>query len=68
MMMMVYIDDVEFYEYVVILFLDLFFGYYDVVLSVDDDEFVCFCLIVVLEVCYMLNEIKEGKKIWGLSV
>ena len=65
---MAHIDDVEFHEYVVTLPLDLPLGYHDVVLSADDDEFARSRLIVAPEACYTPNEIKEGKKIWGLSV
>ena len=43
-------------------------GYHDVALSADDDEFARSRLIVAPEACYTPNEIKEGKKIWGLSV
>ncbi|HBN99880.1 MAG TPA: 4-alpha-glucanotransferase, partial [Alteromonas macleodii] len=65
---MAHIDDVEFHEYVVTLPLDLPLGYHDVALSADDDEFARSRLIVAPEACYTPNEIKEGKKIWGLSV
>ena len=65
---MAHIDDVEFHEYVVTLPLDLSLGYHDVALSADDDEFARSRLIVAPEACYTPNEIKEGKKIWGLSV
>ncbi|MEC7633070.1 MAG: 4-alpha-glucanotransferase, partial [Pseudomonadota bacterium] len=41
---------------------------HDVALSADDDEFARSRLIVAPEACYTPNEIKEGKKIWGLSV
>ncbi|MGY0312412.1 4-alpha-glucanotransferase [Alteromonas macleodii] len=63
-----HIDDVEFHEYVVTLPLDLPLGYHDVALSADEDEFARSRLIVAPEACYTPNEIKEGKKIWGLSV
>lgn len=65
---MAHIDDVEFHEYVVTLPLDLPLGYHDVALSADEDEFARSRLIVAPEACYTPNEIKEGKKIWGLSV
>ena len=65
---MAHIDDVEFHEYVVTLPLDLPLGYHDVALSADDDEFARSRIIVAPEACYTPNEIKEGKKIWGLSV
>ncbi|MFZ8200351.1 4-alpha-glucanotransferase [Alteromonas portus] len=65
---MAHIDDVEFHEYVVTLPLDLPLGYHDVALSADDDEFAHSRLIVAPEACYTPSEIKEGKKIWGLSV
>ena len=65
---MAHIDDVEFHEYVLTLPLDLPLGYHDVALSADDDEFARSRLIVAPEACYTPNEIKEGKKIWGLSV
>ncbi len=65
---MAHIDDVEFHEYVVTLPLDLPLGYHGVALSADDDEFARSRLIVAPEACYTPNEIKEGKKIWGLSV
>ncbi|MFD3322387.1 4-alpha-glucanotransferase [Alteromonas macleodii] len=65
---MAHIDDVEFHEYVVTLPLDLPLGYHDVALSADDDDFARSRLIVAPEACYTPNEIKEGKKIWGLSV
>ena len=65
---MAHIDDVEFHEYVVTLPLDLPLDYHDVALSADDDEFARSRLIVAPEACYTPNEIKEGKKIWGLSV
>ncbi|MCZ8530539.1 4-alpha-glucanotransferase [Alteromonas sp. PRIM-21] len=65
---MAHIDDVEFHEYVVTLPLDLPLGYHDVALSADDDEFARSRLIVAPEACYTPKEIKEGKKIWGLSV
>ncbi|MEZ7228131.1 4-alpha-glucanotransferase [Alteromonas sp. DY56-G5] len=65
---MAHIDDVEFHEYVVTLPLDLPLGYHDVALSADYDEFARSRLIVAPEACYTPNEIKEGKKIWGLSV
>ncbi len=65
---MAHIDDVEFHEYVVTLPLDLPLGYHDVALSADNDEFARSRLIVAPEACYTPNEIKEGKKIWGLSV
>ncbi|PXW74152.1 4-alpha-glucanotransferase [Alteromonas sp. I10] len=65
---MAHIDDVEFHEYVVTLPLDLPLGYHDVALSADDDEFARSRLIVAPEACYTPNEIKKGKKIWGLSV
>ncbi len=65
---MAHIDDVEFHEYVVTLPLDLPLGYHDVALSADGDEFARSRLIVAPEACYTPNEIKEGKKIWGLSV
>ena len=65
---MAHIDDVEFHEYVVTLPSDLPLGYHDVALSADDDEFARSRLIVAPEACYTPNEIKEGKKIWGLSV
>ena len=65
---MAHIDDVEFHEYVVTLPLDLPLGYHDVALSADDDEFARSRLIVAPEACYTPNEIKEGKKICGLSV
>ena len=65
---MAHIDDVEFHECVVTLPLDLPLGYHDVALSADDDEFARSRLIVAPEACYTPNEIKEGKKIWGLSV
>ena len=65
---MAHIDDVEFHEYVVTLPLDLPLGYHDVALSADDDEFGRSRIIVAPEACYTPNEIKEGKKIWGLSV
>ncbi|KHT56221.1 4-alpha-glucanotransferase [Alteromonas macleodii] len=65
---MAHIDDVEFHEYVVTLPLDLPLGYHDVALSADDDELARSRLIVAPEACYTPNEIKEGKKIWGLSV
>ncbi|MDW5285603.1 4-alpha-glucanotransferase [Alteromonas macleodii] len=65
---MAHIDDVEFHEYVVTLPLDLPLGYHDVALSADDDEFARSRLIMAPEACYTPNEIKEGKKIWGLSV
>ena len=65
---MAHIDDVEFHEYVVTLPLDLPLGYHDVALSADDDEFARSRLIVAPEACYTPNEIKDGKKIWGLSV
>ncbi|WP_202943069.1 4-alpha-glucanotransferase [Alteromonas macleodii] len=65
---MAHIDDVEFHEYIVTLPSDLPLGYHDVALSADDDEFARSRLIVAPEACYTPNEIKEGKKIWGLSV
>ena len=65
---MAHIDDVEFHEYVVTVPLDLPLGYHDVVLSADDDEFARSRIIVAPEACYTPSEIKEGKKIWGLSV
>lgn len=65
---MAHIDDVEFHEYVVSVPLDLPLGYHDVVLSADDDEFAQSRIIVAPEACYTPSEIKEGKKIWGLSV
>ena len=65
---MAHIDDVEFHEYVVTLPLDLPLGYHDVALSADDDEFARSRLIVAPEACYTPKEIREGKKIWGLSV
>ena len=65
---MAHIDDVEFHEYVLTLPLDLPLGYHDVALSADDDEFARSRLIVAPEACYTPKEIKEGKKIWGLSV
>ena len=65
---MAHIDDVEFHEYVLTLPLDLPLGYHDVALSADDDEFARSRLIVAPEACYTPKEIREGKKIWGLSV
>ena len=65
---MAHIDDVEFHEYVVTLPLDMPLGYHDVALSADNDEFARSRLIVAPEACYTPDEIKEGKKIWGLSV
>ena len=65
---MAHIDDVEFHEYVLTLPLDLPLGYHDVALSADDDEFARPRLIVAPEACYTPKEIREGKKIWGLSV
>ena len=63
-----HIDEVEFHEYVVTVPLDLPLGYHDVVLSADNDEFARSRIIVAPEACYTPSEIKEGKKIWGLSV
>lgn len=65
---MAHIDEVEFHEYVVTVPLDLPLGYHDVVLSADNDEFARSRIIVAPEACYTPSEIKEGKKIWGLSV
>lgn len=53
MFIMVYIDEVEFYEYIIVLFFIFFFGYYLLILSVDGDGFVIFRLIIVFYVCYM---------------
>ncbi|WP_032096649.1 MULTISPECIES: 4-alpha-glucanotransferase [unclassified Alteromonas] len=65
---MAHIDDVEFHEYAVKLPLDFPLGYHNIVLKADDDQLGTSRLIVAPEACYSPKEIKEGKKIWGLSV
>ncbi|WP_269520308.1 4-alpha-glucanotransferase [Alteromonas sp. BMJM2] len=65
---MAHIDDVEFHEYAVELPLDFPLGYHNIVLKADDDQLGTSRFIVAPEACYSPKEIKEGKKIWGLSV
>ncbi|BFT29994.1 4-alpha-glucanotransferase [Alteromonas sp. D210916BOD_24] len=65
---MAHIDDVEFHEYVVTLPLDLPLGYHDVALTADGDQLGTSRIIVAPQACYTPDEIKAGKKIWGLSV
>ena len=65
---MAHIDDVEFHEYAVELPLDFPLGYHNIVLKADDDQLGTSRLIVAPQACYSPKEIKEGKKIWGLSV
>ena len=65
---MAHIDDVEFHEYVVALPLDLPLGYHDVALTADGDQLGTSRIIVAPQACYTPDEIKAGKKIWGLSV
>jgi 4-alpha-glucanotransferase len=65
---MAHIDEVEFHEYAVKLPLDFPLGYHNIVLKADDDQLGTSRLIVAPEACYSPEEIKAGKKIWGLSV
>ena len=65
---MAHIDDVEFHEYIVALPLDLPLGYHDVSLTADGDQLGTSRIIVAPQACYTPDEIKAGKKIWGLSV
>ncbi|WP_338517876.1 4-alpha-glucanotransferase [Alteromonas gracilis] len=65
---MAHIDDVEFHEYVVTLPLDLPLGYHSVSLMADDDQLGTSRIIRAPQACYTPQEIKDGKKIWGLSV
>ena len=65
---MAHIDDVEFHEYVVTLPLDLPLGYHDVALMADGDKLGTSRIIRAPQACYTPQEIKDGKKIWGLSV
>ncbi|MAI64940.1 MAG: 4-alpha-glucanotransferase [Alteromonas sp.] len=65
---MAHIDDVEFHEYLVKLPIDFPLGYHNIVLKADDDQLATSRMIVAPEACYTPDEIKAGKKIWGLSV
>ncbi|MEW9796706.1 4-alpha-glucanotransferase [Alteromonas sp. CYL-A6] len=64
------IDDVEFHEYVLALPLTLPLGYHTLSLTASDngDELASMRLIIAPHACYTPPAIREGKKIWGLSV
>jgi 4-alpha-glucanotransferase len=63
-----HLDDVEFHKYVVALPLSLPLGYHTLTLSADDDVFASSRLIMAPTSCFTPTEIKQGKKVWGLSV
>ncbi len=62
------VDGVEFQEYMVPVTLDLPLGYHTLSLQADGDELATMRLIVAPTACYTPDAIKQGKKIWGLSV
>ncbi|MCU7554362.1 4-alpha-glucanotransferase [Alteromonas sp. ASW11-19] len=62
------IDGVEFQEYMVPIPLELPLGYHNLSLQADGDELATMRLIVAPTACYTPDAIKQGKKIWGLSV
>ena len=62
------LDDVEFQEYVVAFPHALPLGYHTLRLEADGDELASMRLIVAPDACYTPDVIKQGKKIWGLSV
>jgi 4-alpha-glucanotransferase len=65
---MAHIDDVEFHEYVVTLPMVLPLGYHSLSLSADGDTFGECRMIMAPKACFTPKDIKEGKKVWGLSV
>lgn len=62
------LDDVEFQEYVVAFPHALPLGYHTLRLEADGDELASMRLIVAPDACYTPDVIRQGKKIWGLSV
>lgn len=64
----VQLEDVEFQEYVVSFPHALPLGYHTLHLEADGDELATMRLIVAPNACYTPEVIKQGKKIWGLSV
>ena len=65
---MAHIDEVEFHEYIIALPFTLPLGYHSLTLSADGDGFATSRLIIAPHACYTPQSVKEGKKIWGLSV
>lgn len=65
---MAHIDDVEFHEYVVTLPMVLPIGYHTLSLSADGDTFGECRMIMAPTACFTPKDIKDGKKVWGLSV
>lgn len=63
-----HIEDIEFQEYLIELPLELPLGYHQLSLSVDGDEIANMRLIMTPKSCYKPQTIRDGNKVWGLSV
>jgi 4-alpha-glucanotransferase len=62
------IEDEEFHEYAISLDIDLPMGYHKLSVQLGDLEIASSSIIKVPQRCFIPDDIKKGKKIWGLSV
>jgi 4-alpha-glucanotransferase len=63
-----HIEEIEFQEYLIDIPIKLPLGYHKLSIVIDDDELGNMRLIVAPNSCYKPKELKQGQKVWGLSV